>query len=200
MSEVKDAGQSSVESSAVSEVDKYHPAGTRQVAKTEAGPLYRIPIGSKEKIPVAANLPPSLKKTIISPRERRRLQIKLTWNSRKGFRGVGKPNSAFVASNGPELFVDHLLEQPDFPRPDITKLHDFMTEAVDYRKSRVCLSGHIAPLEQPTNNINYIILLDRFAGEKSYEKMDPSCQTVMHQLYGAKIFPFTADGCPIAAQ
>lgn len=184
----------------------HHPSGTKIIAQTEAGPIYRMPL----KIPCAPVVINEIPEEILelatcSNRTRDRLARTLNFNSRTGTVVLGRPNSSFVARFDGQLYVDHLLENYDHQREGYPNLHTYMREAVDYLKAEQIdpesvgdltsvLSGHIAPINISTREIAYVMLLDKFARPDSYSEMSPRYKDIIHALSASRILTISQNG------
>lgn len=189
------------------ETPVHHPRGTTLVADTIAGPIFRISLPPTEVCWTEdLEMPEFLNKITTSAKSRKALAFALHTNSKRAYdrecnKAIGKPNSAFIALKNTIFIIDHLFENQSFEREDESKLHGIIRSKVNYKdgfqpiqKDILALSGHLAPINISTKSAAYIMLLDHFMGENSYQNTSLEFQRVIRLMYGSRIIPVTSDG------
>ena len=179
----------------------HNPIGTVKIADTEAGPMFRMPLDPVTgKCSVTAEIPEELM-DLTRRRNRRVLRATMHWNSTKGPETLGKPNSAFVLQKDGQLYMDYLLESPEFAREEAPKLHSIMRANYDYVNGvdpfGPCLnvySGHVAVLPITTPDVKHVFMFDKFQDRDAYNYMDVPTMQMVDRLYAARVVPLTTNG------
>ncbi len=189
------------------EVATHQPSRTDYLARTSAGPIYRMVLSRGESDPRGVK---TTEADYLTSNNRRRRQVTstLVLNSRSlTFSGaedtsLGKPCSCFVFSQDGSTFgIDFLQENLRNDRSEQPNLHTLISYRIDYSKMATlddcrskCLSGHIAPFNITSSTEAFLLLLDAFSGKDAYKKMTPLQQRLIKQLYHTRIVPLTSNG------
>ncbi|VVA43707.1 conserved hypothetical protein [Candidatus Roizmanbacteria bacterium] len=172
--------------------------GTEVIAKTEAGPIYRMPLNifrrSRDIL-----LPEEVSDIFNSDIERNRVVDKLHNNHFEINHAFGRPSSAFIVHLLRGFVID-FLEVQNKTRGN-RQPHDFIRQNVNYQQAlpipisphMTSLSGHIAPLTISTSDMIGVFLFDVFSGP-SPNLYHEDVSELMNLLRGNRILPITADG------